>query len=406
MATVYLARHPIYNKNGRVHGYELLFRGDDGNYTPITSNLMATSKVLLNSLTHMDFNQIVGKDKYVYVNVDHDVLLSGIIDMLKPERFIIELLETTELSDKMVSRIKKMHARGFLFALDDFDCKNETIKYYSPIFQYISYVKIDVRDASLKVARTLIPKFHKNDITVVAEKVETAEEYRSFIQHGYDLFQGYYFKQPELMEIEVAGESAKMTLLHMITMLRQEKEIDEIEQFVKTKPDVSYNLIKYLNSPAVGLKNEISSVNQAMNMLGRERLLRWLLVYLYSESAGGELSKMLLGVALGRAKDMEEQAEKEDKDKAFLVGMFSMLDVLFDTSFEVIFQGLPVEKAITDAIVYKKGRLGQDLKNAEKSEFAALKQVMIDNFHKFDVNEIIKMLSKVDVDIERFKADF
>lgn len=401
MPKVVIARQPIFNVNGKIFGYELLFRNEEGKPQGITSNLMATSKVLLNALTHMDFQEVVGKDRYAFVNVDHDVLLSGIIDSLSPDHFVIELLEGIDLNHRVIKKIKLLHTKGFRFALDDFDCKMETIKKYNVIYKHIDYVKIDMSLAEYAITLRLIPRLHELKMKVLAEKVETQEEYRQYTRDGFDLFQGYYLKRPEVIEIEVIAETAAMTILHIIGLIRSDKGIDEIENYIRTKPDLSYNLLKHLNSPTIGLENDISSLKQAMNLLGRENLLRWLLIYLYSEAGGDSYSESIMGSAIKRALAMEEaQKTPQDKERAFLTGMFSMLDVLFGASFEAIFRGLPLEKEITQAISHRSGPLGKALQEAEKTEKDKLKEVVMENFDRFEIHHIVRLLDSANIKIK------
>jgi len=328
VAKAFLARQQIQNINGKIEAYELLFRGQDGYVRVINSNLLATSKVLLNILTHMDFKDVIGKDKRAFVNIDHDVLFSGIVNLLRPKHFVIELLETIEVLDKLIALLKNLKKQGFELALDEFDCTKESYKKYISIIPFMDYIKFDLKGLSEQSSKTFLDHFKKEGKKTIAEKVENLSECKSAISSGFDLYQGYHLRRPEVIEMDVPTETAKTTILHLISLIKNEKEVDDIERYAKTQPDLVYNLLKYLNSPTINIKENITSLKHAMNLLGRNKLMRWLLMYLYAESAGDPIAETLLKIAMSRATMMEGLSSKEDRDRAYLTGMFSLLDVL------------------------------------------------------------------------------
>lgn len=395
MPKAVLARQAIINLNGKVLGYELLFRGDGGFENVINSNLLATSKVLLNILTHMDHKEVIGDNHKAFINLDHDVLFSGITTLLTPEHFVIELLETTEVTQKLVNLVKKMKKQGFVFAIDDFDCTAECLSRFKPVLPYVDYVKFDMKLIDDATAHRFMKAFQESGKKIIAEKIESAQEYRNYIAQGYNFFQGFACRKPEIMEIEVPAQTAKSTVLHIISLIKEDKEIDEIERYARTQPDLVHNLLKYLNSPTVGVKNHISSMKQAMNLLGRIKLTKWLLLYIFSDSAGNDLTATLLKTALDRAEGMEEMTkDKGQKDKAYMTGMLSLLDVLFNTPMQVILRGLPLEEEITTAITSRGGALGKMLTNVEKIERKRLKALVEENFSQLQTGDVITLLKK------------
>lgn len=399
MEKAFVARHQIQNMNGKIEAYELLFRGEDGYVGQITSNLLATSKVLLNVLTHMNFDDVI-EGKRAFINVDQDVIFSGILSLLNPKYFVIELLETTEVSEKLIVALKKLRKQGFEIALDDFDCTKKTFKTYLPIMPYLDYIKFDIREMDESVAVKFLKHFQKEGKKVIAEKVENIEEYHEAMRDGYNLFQGFYFRKPEILEVEVPADTSKSTVLHLISLIKDDKEVDEIEKFAKNQPDLVYNLLKYLNSPSIGVKMNVGSLKQAINLLGRDKLLRWLLLYLYSDTAGDKIADTLLNTALKRATSMEQLADRDEKDRAFLTGMFSLLDVLFNTSMDVILRGVPLENSILSAITTRSGHLGKILQRIENEERDRLRELVEKNFGNIYTGDIIHMLQKNGVPIK------
>lgn len=399
MPTVHLARHAIYNLNGKVYGYELLFRGDNGFDKEITSNLMATSKVLLNLLTHMDFDKVIGEGKRAFINMDHEVIFSGIVGLLKPERYCIEISPLTEVSERLISTLEKMRKRGFLLALDDFDGKKEFDR-FKPILHLMHYVKFYSPGIPALTEKKLLKNMQERGIKTMAYKLQTHEQYREAVAMKHDLFQGFHVKKPEVLEMEIPTETTRSAILHMVALIKEDKETADIEAYAKTQPDLAYNLIKYLNSPMVAPAQEIQNIRQAIAMIGRNKLIRWLLVYLYSESAGDDINPNLIRNALNRAEKMEDAfLNKQEKEKAYLTGMFSLLDVVFNTSMSIIVRGLPVDNEILSALISKAGPYGKVLRDIEESERQELLELVNSNFGNLNTGDVMKMLNNNNVDL-------
>lgn len=400
MQKVHLARHAIYNLNGKVFGYELLFRGDKGLDKEITSEIMATSKVLLNLLTHMDFEKVIGDDKRAFININHEVVQSGILGLLKPDRFCLELSPNTEVTDRIIGSLDKLKKKGFQIALDDFQCDQESFNRFKPIMGFMTFVKMNASRIPAAKARKYLKFFSEYGLQTVAHRLETHEQYREAIGNKYRLFQGFHIKQPEVMEQEVPAETTRTAILRMISMIKEDKETSDIESYTKTQPDLAYNLIKYLNTPDVAPAQEISGIRQAISMIGRQKLVRWLLVYLYSESSGEDIDPALVRNAMNRADKMEESFnDKKEKEKAFLTGMFSLLDVVFDTPMPVIVRGLPVDNEIMSALLTKSGTYGKVLREIEDDERKQLFELVSRNFRDLNTSDVMKMLSNNKVDM-------
>jgi EAL and modified HD-GYP domain-containing signal transduction protein len=250
MSKVYVARQEIVNANGGVFGYELLFRDTKEGIAEFPEHLKATSQVLLNTLTHMDLDEVIGPRGIAFLNADHTVIESNILEILDKERFVIELLETAELTPKVVEKMKLLKSRGFKIAIDDFDCTAEMVKKFSPILKYVNLIKIDVMAANPVSLRNVVSKFKKLGIRLLAEKVETEEMYRDCKTMGFDLFQGYAISKPETVEYSKMKDSTSLVILQLITMIKDNDETSEIEAFIKQRPELAYHMIKYINSNA------------------------------------------------------------------------------------------------------------------------------------------------------------
>lgn len=399
---MYLAKQKIFNQNGKVFAYELLFRDHEYGIKEFPTHIQATSHVLLNALTNISTDELLGKDGIAFINLDARAFTSGIIDLLDKDRFVLEILETTELNENVISKIKQYHKRGFKIAIDDFDCSAEMIIKFTPILKYVHIIKMDVMLAEKENLKNVMSKFKSLGIKVLAEKVETEEDYRNYVKMGFDLFQGYYLHKPEVIEIDRYKDVTQLVILNLIRLIKNDGPTTQIESFIKQRADLSYKLIKFINNQ-VPFETPIESITQIITLLGRDKLLRWLLLYLYSEMSNNPASAAIMNVATKRAERMEADAKHGEKDKAYLSGMFSMLDSLFETDIKHVMKNIIMDKDITDLVLEKKGKFLESFKKAEFSEREYLKKLMMNHFEKIDITYIIYALEMNNVHIDKNK---
>lgn len=396
---VYLAKQKILNPQGKLFAYELLFRDHEYGIKKFPSNIQATSHVLLNTLTNISINELLGDDVIAFINLDEHALTSGIVDILDKDRFILEILETTDLNEKVISSIKQYHHRGFKIAIDDFDCSAKMIKKFTPLLKYVHIIKMDVMAAEEENLKNVMPKIKKLGIKVLAEKVETEKEYNYYKEMGFDLFQGYHLHRPEVVEIDRYKDATQLMILNLIKLIKDDGLTSQIEFYIKQRADLSYKLIKFINNQAK-FETKIESITQTIALLGRDKLLRWLLLYLYSQLSNNPVSEAIMSIATKRAERMEADAKPGEKDKAYISGMFSMLDALFDTDIKVVMKDIKMDKDITDLVIGKKGKFLASFRKAEHAEREYLKRLVIKNFDRIDISHIIYALelSRIHID--------
>ncbi len=402
MGKLYLAKQKIFNSSGKLFSYELLFRDTAHGIKEFPSNIKATSHVIMNTLTNLNIDELLGKNGTAFINIDEHMLSSGIIDMLDNKRFILEILEDIDLNDTIIAKIKQYHKRGFTIAVDDFDCSAGMIKKFAPLIKHIHIIKIDVISVETENLKAVMDKLKSFGIQLLAEKVETKEEYEKYKSLGFDLFQGYYLHKPEMVEIDGFKEVTHLVILQLIRLIKNDDETAKIEMFIKQRADLSYKLVKFINNQEA-FSTPVESVTQVITLLGRDKLLRWLLVYLYAEISTNPASKTILNFALNRAERMEADAHPRDKEKAYLAGMFSMLGAVFDTNIKELMTQVKMDKDITSLVVEKKGKFAHSLIQAEKAEKEYLKKLVMDNFDKLDTAEIIYALEYSGVHVEKNK---
>jgi EAL and modified HD-GYP domain-containing signal transduction protein len=403
LGKLYLAKQKIFSNEGNVFAYELLFRDSAHGIAEFPGNMKATSQIIINTLTNLDIDQLLGKTGIAFINVDEQMLTSGVVDVLDKKRFVLELLETIELNDKVIDRIKAYHRKGYTIAIDDFDCSVGMIKKFAPLMKYVHIIKIDVIAAETPNIETVMAKLRSSGIQFLAEKIETKEEHDKCRQIRFDYFQGYHLHKPEVIEVDGYKEVTHLIILQLIRLIKDDAETNQIEMFIKQRADLSYKLIKFLNNQE-SFSTPVESITQVITLLGRDKLLRWLLVYLYAEISTNPASQTILQFALNRAERMEDDAHHRDKEKAYLAGMFSLLGAVFDTNIKELMNHVKMDSEITRLVVEKKGKFAHSLLKAEKEERDYLRKIVFDNFDRIDPVELIYALEYSGIHVDKARV--
>ncbi|WP_102694102.1 EAL and HDOD domain-containing protein [Rummeliibacillus pycnus] len=354
---VFIGRQPIFNTLEEVYSYELLYRnGIEKNQFPEIDSDLATVDVIVNSFFSIGFEELAN-GKPCFINFTENLLMSEIFDHLNPSQIVVEILEDVPISEQLVQRVKELKARGFRIALDDF-VMQEDIHYYQELFTYTDIIKVDFL-ISTKEERKQIEKRVKNEyphIALLAEKVETREQYQEAVQIGYKLFQGYFFMQPQIIK----GNEIPANLLQyyrVIALLRvEEPDIDQIAEGIEHDLALSYKLMQLINSSSKRSRSKIRSIKQAILHLGLEDLKKWIYILTYRESqkfnSCGTFDE-LMKTSLCRAKMCELLAKynrKRNTSEYFLVGMFSLIDALLQRPMNTILMKLPLSDEVVETI--------------------------------------------------------
>lgn len=364
MQHAYIARQPIVDASGHLVAYELLFRNGLSNQAGlILDEVKATAQVLENALNNMGVQNLVGPHK-AFINCSRDMLLSGILLSLDPQRFVLEILESVEIDPLIVSSVAALHEAGYIIALDDFVYTPSSMHHILPLLPYLRYVKLDLMANSPEQRQQATQWVRSKGIEMLAEKVETEQEFHLCRSEGCSLFQGYFFARPELISTQKI-DSRITGILQILQLLRKDPDIKELEEAFKREPEVTFNLLRYMNSAAIALRNPISSIRQAIALVGLHNLQQWLMLMLYAKEGNGDFGQSpLFENAVQRARFMEDLAKHIDPqgalpEQAFLVGVMSRLDALCRVPIHKIIQNLDLGPEITHALTEGKGVLGQ-----------------------------------------------
>jgi c-di-GMP-related signal transduction protein len=367
---IFLGRQPILDRNQSIVGYELLFRSANTLHAEINDYSHADSYVISNVLSNFGIKEVLGKHKG-FINVAENLLMSELLELLPIEKTVIEILETIKITEPVLQRCRELKQKGFTLALDD----NEYDPVYEPLYEIVDIVKIDILQVPTASLGRVIKPLEKRGLILLAEKVESLQQFHLCLELGFELFQGYYFARPSVLnkkKVDVSG----ITLLKLLNLVCKDAEIEEIEETFKQNPNLSYNLLRLVNSVVIGMKEKIRTLRHALVVLGMQQLKRWIQLALFVSDKVGRAGNPLLETAATRGRLMELLIEKRKDDfrdmdyseSAFMTGVLSLIDVLLEAPMEDILNQLNLSEEVRRALLAREGTLGRLLMLTEKLE--------------------------------------
>jgi c-di-GMP-related signal transduction protein len=335
---VLVARQAIFDRDRRVYGYELLFRSNaELNAFDGTEGGLATRQVLATSLLAIGLENLVGTKK-AFVNFGRAPLLQGWYASLPHASTVIELLETVEPDDEVLEACRQLREQGYQIALDDFVLRPG----WERLLEVADLIKVEIQGMPRPEQQLLLRSSKARGLQMLAEKVETHEEFEWARQAGYDYFQGYFFARPVI----IRGRKIPAAKLHCLRLLqeaqRPELDFERLEALILQDVSLSYQLLRYVNSPLFALTSNIKSIRQALVFFGETELRKWIVLATLARTAEDKPSE-LIRHSLIRARFCESVARTAKnglEQSAFLTGLFSLLDALMDRPLEETLSGM------------------------------------------------------------------
>ncbi|MFL6657401.1 MAG: EAL and HDOD domain-containing protein [Massilia sp.] len=365
----FLARQPILGRNQHLVAFELLFRSADTAEANVVDQAAATAAVIAHA-SQLGMQRVVG-ERLAFVNVDEIVLMSDFVRFLPPDQVILEILETVHASAEVVARVEALRGFGFKFALDDVVAQSEDV---ARLVALVDVIKIDIQGVAAADLAALVASFKGAGKKLLAEKVETLAEFDTCMALGFDYFQGYYFARPAILSGKKIAPS-ELVILNLLQLINSDADNHDIEMAVKRDPLISLNLLRLVNTPAAGARRHIDSLAEALILLGRAQLQRWLQILLYATpGANVDLNSPLLQMATTRGKLMELMARRlpaaqgSSAEASFTVGIMSLMDALFSMSMADVLETVVVAPEVRTALLAREGILGDMLKVVELLE--------------------------------------
>ncbi|MDK2866799.1 MAG: hypothetical protein PWP51_790 [Clostridiales bacterium] len=347
---VFLARQPIFNRDKKVVAYEILYRESVRNvYDPNYDGDMATTSVISDTLINFGIEGLT-KGKRAFINFTRNLLMEDMPFLINPDQLIVEILENVDIDEKVIDKCQKLKDAGYSIALDDF-VDNEK---YLPIIDYVDIIKVDFLVLKSEGRRLVAEKYRPMGLLLLAEKVETYSDYEEALALGYDFFQGFFFEKPVVCKTKGINVSTFRYLEIIKETVSDVPDFGKLTDIVKNDLSLTYKLLRLINSPAFYRHTEITSVNQALTLLGINEIRKWITLIMLRDVSSDKPDEVIK-VSLNRAFFAERAAGyfnlEARTNEAFLVGLFSMIDAIMEKPLFEILDELPLKEDVKSALL-------------------------------------------------------
>ena len=335
----FVARQPILTKDEKVFGYELLFRdGIEDYFCP--KDVEAASKTMLDSSLIMGLDVLCNGGR-AFVNCTRDMLLKDYVTLLPSSHTVVEILESVEPDDLVMAACQRLKEGGYMIALDDLamDDKRE------PLTNIADIIKVDVQGTTPEERAAMIKKYGPWRCRMLAEKVETREEFMAAKKAGFAYFQGYFFRRPETVKTHAVPGNQLNYIKMLQVVSKPELEPREIENAIKGEASLCYRLLRYMNSANFGFANEIHSVRHALSMLGEREVRRWVRLVVTLAAGQNKSSDLVLSALVrGRFCELLSPKIKHGESDLFLLGLLSLMDSILELPMNVVLEKVPLDQ--------------------------------------------------------------
>lgn len=357
---VYIGRQPILDRNQQIYGYELLYRTENGGPGADFDGNHATATTVLNSFVEFGMHRLVGSHR-VFINLTRTFFTNQQHLVLDKQRLVVELLENIELDPDVIAGVRSMHESGYVIALDDYKFESR----WDSVLPYCSIIKVEVTELDLNHFTPQIKELKSRGILLLAEKVETREVFDQAKLLGFDLFQGFFFSKPQIIST-TRMQSNQLLLLKMVARINDpQSSIDDIAALVNQDAKLSFKILRFINSAALGLPKKVDSIKHAVLYIGIQRLRTW--ANLFIMAGLSNRTPAILTSSLVRAefcKLLAKEFDSCDPESGYTIGLFSMLDVVLNVPMRVLVEDMPLPLEMIEALVSNTGNYSLGLKCA------------------------------------------
>jgi len=354
---IYLARQAIYDRTRNVVAYELLYRAGEDNQALFTNGDRATGQVMFNAVVEIGLEQVIGRET-AFINVTPTFLLEGFCETLPKDRVVLEVLEDIEPTVEIIAALERLSAQGYRIALDDF-VFHERLR---PMVRLASIVKVDVLNLERREIEEHVRQLRQFDVRLLAEKVETHEQFQLCEELGFDYFQGFFVCRPQIIA-QRAVPPNRLGMLQLLARLQDERlQVSELEPLISRDPALCFKLLKFINSSYCGLRTKVESIRHAAMLVGLRKIRAWagLLAYGEFNDKPSELTRTA-NIRARMCERLGAYLTEQAPERCYTVGLFSLLDAFADQPLETILRQLPLSPEINTAILARLGPAGRIL---------------------------------------------
>lgn len=377
---MYIARQPIFDRSKKVYGYELLYRMYEHDLTYGEANAQQSTATVLGGLFELGLPKIVNGRK-AFINFDYSFLMSDAMELISPDSLVIEVLETVEVDQPLVERIWELKEKGYTIALDDFE---EAIDGY-PLIPAANIIKYDILLTPLYLIKDEVKKALKQKKYLLAEKIETEEEFEEAYQMGFHFFQGFFFSKPKIVGGIKGKRTAKVVYQNILTELQQEEpSFQVVAEIIETDVALAYRVMSLSGKD----NNNTKTIKAALTKMGLLEVERWTRLMMMQEMAKDKPQE-LFRISLIRSRFGEAIAEcggyKKRKHEISLMCLFSVIDAMLDMSMADALAEIQLEDDIRDALIFHVGPMEPVLSLIECYERGDCEH-MIENVDMFSIS--------------------
>jgi len=354
---IFIGRQAIYDRQGNIYGYELLYRDSHTSSAHFSDADKASSDVLLNTFVEIGMEQLAGPHK-AFINLTRKFFIDMPLLPIEPDKIVLDLHGDVEVDEQLISSIADLHQKGYAIALDDYFFQDK----WEPLLPYISIVKIEVPAVDWEQLDSELSKLKPYACSILAKKIETEKEYEKLKTMSFDYYQGYYFSRPKIIESRKIEENELIILQILARLNEPDVTIEELNHLIEQDPALSYKILRLINSAAFGLQKKVDSIKQAVVYLGLKKIKAWVSLLAIS-GVHSDQKDILLNAAVRAhmCQTLISRSGAGNPDAAFTVGTLSILDSLMQAPMQTILQNLPLSEEITQALLNKDGPLGEAL---------------------------------------------
>lgn len=394
---LFMARQPILNADKELFAYELFYRDDEGK-SDISDPREATSSVLVNVLNQIGLQGSVGNFK-AFVNVGANILMTEILYSLPKDTFVFELSADIIITNKEHDAIKILHGQGYVFALDNIVFTDEYFENFSKILPYITYAKFDTTHTDIERLEDNIALYQ--DKILIAQRVEIPEVFEAYKELGFNYFQGYFFAAPHLIQ-QNRLDPKHLGVIRIFNLLQQDAPLNELCDEFQKHNELTLQLLQFLNSSSMFDIQGTQSIRDIIALVGKQRLLQWLLLIIYSKSGKdikttkSPLSLLIqnrIDIMLGLIEKIDPLNKENMREEARFLSLISLLETVFNVPTSYIMEKFEVHEKIYEALTSHAGKLGRLFAltlSIERADYAST-QILLKSYklNLDDIDDII-----------------
>ncbi|MCH4889278.1 HDOD domain-containing protein [Acidaminobacter sp. JC074] len=391
----FIARQPMFNSQGDIVAYELLFRSSTVNKADVVDDYSATLKVIKDLIINFDIQEM-SNNKKVFVNFNDESIIHGAPELFNIDQLVIEVLEDSVITDELIEKLQDYKSKGYLIALDDFVYDEKMDK----LIEIADIIKLDFMIQNYEELTETVKKVKSYDKILLAEKVETEEDVKFAEKLGCSIFQGYYYQKPKVFE---GSDTLTLPSIYLELLDIVDKPVVNFEALadaIKKDSNLTLSFLKLLNSPAYYSQRKITDVKQALVRLGTSESRKTIVINMLKSFTAMDTYDELISLSLRRGKHAELLAVSagmsDRKEELFMLGLLSLTNVILKRPMESLLKNVPLNADVIDALLGKENQLSKML-NAiilnERGDFLLKERleecyVSVDKFNEAYVESI------------------